>query len=265
MNTESAQLHETAAAWVRGGRSFVLATVVRTWGSAPRLPGAKLLIPAAGEALGTVGGGAAERQVLEAARELLARGEATRVLAVDLSAETACGGKMEIFLEAQSAGKSLALIGAGHVGRAVARLLAQLGWDVIVYDPREERLADPDFAACRTVAAEFLEAPDRIEFTEKLFVLIMTPDHKLDKEVAAACLDRPWRWLGVMGSTRKAREIREHLAARGLPAEGIARMRIPVGIEIGSDTPDEIAVSIAAELIRETSAKVESPAPRRDP
>lgn len=246
-------LHETLWHWVDEHRPFVAATVISTRGSAPRDPGAKMLIPRTGEPVGTIGGGVSERQVIDEARKLLDHGGAPLVLHVDLSQESACGGSMEIFLEPYRSEKQIAIVGAGHVGRAVASLLVRLGWDVTVIDPRTERFADPAFAGCRTAAAEFLEAADRIAFSEALFILIMTPEHRFDEEIAARCLERPWRWLGVMGSRRKAPQLRRHLIERGLPEARVAQMRIPVGIEIGSDTPEEIAVSIAAELIRETA------------
>jgi xanthine dehydrogenase accessory factor len=252
---DACSLHRTLADWVEQGRPFVAATVIATRGSAPRDPGAKMLVPASGAPVGTVGGGVAERRALDAARELLDRGGAPCVLSIDLSEESACGGAMEIFLEPYRSGKRIAIVGAGHVGRATARCLAGLGWDVTVLDPRREHLDDPDFDACRRVAVEFLDAPDRIPFDEELFVLVMTPDHRFDEEIAARCLERPWRWLGVIGSARKATQFRRRLLERGLPESRVARLRCPVGLEIGSDTPEEIAVSIAAELIRETSAK----------
>jgi xanthine dehydrogenase accessory factor len=246
-------LHETLWHWADEHRAFVAATVIATRGSAPRDPGAKMLIPRAGEPVGTIGGGAPERQVIDAARDLLEHGGAPQVLHADLSQESACGGSMEIFLEPYRSEKQLVIVGAGHVGRAVASLLVHLGWDVTVIDPRTERFADPAFAGCRTVAAEFHEAAERIAFSDGLFVLIMTPEHRFDEEIAARCLERPWRWFGVIGSRRKAPQLRRHLLERGLPEARVAQLRIPVGIEIGSDTPEEIAVSIAAELIRETA------------
>jgi xanthine dehydrogenase accessory factor len=250
---QNLSLHETLWRWVEDRRAFVAATVVATRGSAPRDPGAKMLIPRAGDPIGTVGGGAPERQVIEVARSLLERGGPPQILHVDLTEEAACGGKMEVFLEPYRSEKQIVIVGAGHVGRAVAPLLVRLGWDVTVIDPRAERLTDPAFAHCRTVGAGFLEAAERIVFADGLFVLIMTPEHRFDEEIAALCIEKPWRWLGVIGSRRKATQFRQHLLDRGLPEARVARVRIPVGLEIGSDTPEEIAVSIAAELIRETA------------
>jgi xanthine dehydrogenase accessory factor len=217
-----------------------------------------MLIPAAGEPMGTVGGGAVEHQVLAEARRLLAEGGDAKTLTADLSQESSCGGKMEIFLEPYRSDKRMVLIGAGHVGAAVAQVLIGLGWDVTILDPRAERLQYPEFSSCRKIHADFLEAGESIAFSDDLFILIMTPDHKFDARVAAACLEKPWKWLGIIGSKRKAAQIKAQLTAEGLAAERIARLRIPVGIEIGSDTPEEIAISISAELIQETSAKFAS-------
>ncbi|MCK4413343.1 MAG: XdhC family protein [Candidatus Eisenbacteria sp.] len=256
MSNEDRETYQLLARWAGEGRSFVLATVIRATGSTPRVAGTKMLIPSEGQGVGTVGGGVTEREVIDRARRLLRTGGPAEVVEISLADETACGGRMAIFLEPHLAEKQLVLFGAGHVGRAVAKLLADLGWDVTVIDPRAERLDDPDFARCRTRAEEYVAAAGALPFSPDLFVLVMTPDHQWDAQVAAACLEHPWRWLGVLGSARKAGQIRRHLAERGFSPEAIARLRIPVGVEIGSETPAEIAVSIAGELIRETSAKL---------
>ncbi len=254
-------LHE----WVEQRRAFVLATVIRAAGSVPRDPGAKMLIPMNGEPVGTVGGGRVELEVVAAARGLLTTKGAARIVALDLSEESACGGRMEIFLDPHHCEKQIVLIGAGHVGIAVARLLVTLDWDVAIIDPRAERLAHPQLAACRRTEAQFADAPAKIPFSEKLFILVMTPDHRFDEEVTAQCVPQAWRWLGVIGSRRKAEQFRRGLVARGLPEDRVSRVRIPVGIDIGSDTPEEIAISIAAELIRETSQKKGSPETHSSP
>lgn len=249
------QLYETLAQWHAEGRAFVLATVVRVRGSVPRPAGAKMLVPASGEPLGTVGGGVVENETIRSARELLASGGSSRTLKIDLGAETACGGEVELFLEPHRAERRLVVIGAGHVGQAVARQMVTLGWDVTVMDPRAEFLARPEFAGCHTVLTQFVESAEQIPFSADLFVLVMTPHHEFDRELASRCIAKPWRWLGVMASKRKAEAIRRHLLAQGAPPEQVARLRSPVGIEIGSETPAEIAVSIAAELIQVTAKK----------
>lgn len=256
MSDETREIYRQLTRWSEERRAFVLATVIRAAGSTPRLPGAKMLIPPQGEGLGTIGGGVAEERIIDRARRLLRTGEGAEVVEINLSGESACGGRMSVFLDVHRSGKQLALFGAGHVGRAVAKVLAEVGWDVTVIDPRAERLDDPDFARCRTRAEEYEPAAASLPFSPDLFILIMTPDHQWDARVAAACLGHPWRWLGVLGSARKADQIRRHLTERGFAPEAVARVRIPVGVQIGSETPAEIAVSIAAELIRETSDKL---------
>jgi xanthine dehydrogenase accessory factor len=260
MSAEDILVSRTLAAWLDTHRPCVLATVIRGVGSVPRHPGAKMVIALDGETAGTVGGGTVERKVIDEARRLLATDEPASVVAFDLTEESACGGRMEVFLEPHRAGKRIVIIGAGHVCAAVAPLLVRLSWDVTLIDPRADRLELPEYRLCRKVRATFDEAPRHIAFTPDLFILVMTPDHAFDTEIAAGCLEQPWKWLGVMGSARKADQIKAALAARGLSPERIARLRVPVGIEIGSDTPEEIAVSIAAELISATSAKRPGPA-----
>jgi xanthine dehydrogenase accessory factor len=217
-----------------------------------------MLVPLDGEPVGTVGGGAVEHAVIEESRRMLVTNEPARTLAMDLAQESACGGRIEIFLEPHRAQRRIVIVGAGHVCAAVAPLLVRLGWDVTVLDPRAERLELPEYRHCRRVRAEFAIAASHIAFADDLFVLIMSPKHTHDTEIADGVLAKPWRWLGVIGSRRKAAQIRTELAARGHAPERIARLRSPVGIEIGSDTPDEIAVSIAAELIRETAQSRDS-------
>jgi xanthine dehydrogenase accessory factor len=255
MSTEDLIVSRACTEWLDTHRPFVLATVVLAVGSVPRHAGAKMLVPLEGEPVGTVGGGAVEHAVIAAARRMLVTSEPARTLAMDLAEESACGGRIEVFLEPHRASKRIVIVGAGHVCAAVAPLLVRLGWDVTVLDPRGERLELPEYRHCRRVSAEFAAAAAHISFADDLFILIMTPQHTYDTEVADGALERPWRWLGVIGSRRKAAQIKTELAARGHAPERIARLRSPVGIEIASDTPDEIAVSIAAELIRETASK----------
>ncbi len=254
MSTQELIVSRACTEWLETHRPFVLAIVVRAVGSVPRHAGAKMLVPLEGEPVGTVGGGAVEHAVIEEARRMLVTSEPARTLAMDLAQESACGGRMEVFLDPHRACKRIVLVGAGHVCAAVAPLLVRLGWDVTVLDPRAERLELSEYRHCRRVHAEFAAAAARIPFADDLFILIMTPQHTHDTEVADGALAKPWRWLGVIGSRRKAAQIKAELATRGHSPERIARLRSPVGIEIDSDTPDEIAVSIAAELIRETAS-----------
>jgi xanthine dehydrogenase accessory factor len=253
MSTQDLIVARAYADWLDTHRPFVLATVVQAVGSVPRHAGAKMLVPLEGEPVGTVGGGAVEHAVIEEARRMLVALDPAHTLAMDLAQESACGGRIEVFLEPHRASKRIVIIGAGHVCAAVAPLLVRLGWDVTVLDPRGDRLELPEYRHCRRVRAEFATASAHIPFAEDLFILVMSPQHTYDAEVADGVLGRPWRWLGIIGSKRKAAQMKAALAARGHAPEIIARLRCPVGIEIGSDTPDEIAVSIAAELIRETA------------
>ncbi len=246
------------AADVAAGRipgPAALATVVGRSGSAPQIVGAKLLLDEDGRIFGTVGGGALEARVLEACRQVLARRVPTRLslhLVRDLG--MCCGGAMEIFVEPVAAAPRLVVIGAGHVGRAVARAMRLAGWNVVVVDDREHALASPDLHDCDRRAADADELAEALgDLRPDDFALVVTRDHARDERALDALLDRPLAYLGMIGSRRKVhrivRRIVERRRALGRPVPSFSHVRAPVGADVGGDGPGEIAISIAAELL----------------
>ncbi len=233
------------------GESFVVATVASTAGSSPQKAGAKLLVMEGGRQLGTVGGGALERQVVEAARALLADGAATaRLFEAQLARDLGmgCGGQMTVFLEKVAGPERVCLFGAGHVAKALCAALRSAGFRVAVADARPEWLTEERFPGAERVLGDPL-AFARTGALEGAAACVMTHDHALDQALAEALLARPLRYLGVIGSARKGEQLRALLKERGLSKEAIARVRTPMGLPIGAKTPEEIAISIAAELI----------------
>jgi len=231
---------------------FVLATVVDSAGSAPQKPGAKLVVLPDGGIRGTVGGGALEHEIVTAARALLADPAATtRLLEPHLTHDLGmcCGGKMAVFLEKIVPGEKLIVFGAGHVGRALATFARTTGFDVAVADERPEWLNEERFPDVRRLPGPCVETARTEPTDDATHACVMTHDHGLDQEIVAALLQRPLRYLGVIGSRRKAEMFRLRLAAQGFAADEVARMRSPVGLAIGAQSPEEIAVSIVAELI----------------
>lgn len=235
------------------GRRAVLATVVEATGSTPQRAGAKLLLDADGRAVGTVGGGVVEARVLEAARELLAPGAPPhRLLAWALARDLGmvCGGEMRVFLERLDPPERLLVFGAGHLGRAVCAAAGRLGFEVTVVDAREA-WADPGgvpgaAAVCREdpVAAVARLRPDA-----GTFCVVATHAHEVDEGVVRALLGTPARFVGMVGSRRKRDRFLLQLRGQGVAEADLARLRTPVGLAVGAVTPDEIAVSIAAELV----------------
>jgi len=234
---------------LRTGEAGALATVVKTSGSTPQAPGARLLLGVDGRCVGTVGGGAIERLVVETLHDVKAR-QVSRVVACDLGRDLGmcCGGRMEIFVEPVVATPRLWLFGAGHVARPTAALARSVGFDITVVDEREELNTLERFPACRRELSDGASAIGKATLGERDWLLIVTHDHRLDEETLRAALGRQPRYIGVVGSRRKVYRILQRLTARQGPLD-LRRVYAPVGLNLGALTPDEIAVSIVSELI----------------
>jgi xanthine dehydrogenase accessory factor len=236
---------------LRGGGRGALATVVRTSGSTPQQPGARLLLRPDGTMVGTVGGGAIEQAVLEALREAQRTGE-TQLLSRELGYDLGmcCGGRMEIFVEPIEPAARLWLFGAGHVARPTAALARSVGFDVVVVDEREELNTEDRFPACQRQVSEPTAVLRAQALAEPDWLLIVTHDHRLDEELLEIALERRPRFIGLVGSQRKTFRLLQRIAARrGADALALDRVYAPVGLDIGAIGPQEIAVSIVAELV----------------
>jgi xanthine dehydrogenase accessory factor len=246
------ELYEEMARLARSGESFVMATVIASSGSSPRKPGAKMLVRGDGITLGTIGGGRIEKETMEAARAALNDGE-SKTLEFVLTAENgyACGGSMSIYVEPQGRRPLLVMFGAGHVGRAVAQLAHGCGFRVVVVDERPEcaitaLLPGADEIICATVG----EALGRLKLDGESFAVIATPGHLYDFEAVRGCLQTETGFIGLLGSRRKRETLLQTLEQEGFDEHQRARLVSPVGLDIGAQTPEELAVSIVAQLIR---------------
>lgn len=231
------------------GERAALATVVRTEGSTPQRPGARLLLTRTG-VLGTIGGGRVEEVVIERLRELLEAGEPA-LLRYRLGAELGmcCGGTMDIFVEPIAAPPLLVVFGAGHVARPTAELAAKVGFSVVVVDDREEFNHEERFPSARRVLAEPAEAlaSGAVVLDERAYVVIATHDHALDEQALRSCLAHRPRYVGMIGSRRKVLNIFERLRQRS-PEVALERVHAPIGLDLGAVSPEEIALAIVAEL-----------------
>ena len=241
---------DALARWREGRRRFVLATVVEARGFTPRKPGAHMLVAADGETFGTIGGGAIERVVLEEAARLLAGAGAAK-LRRHLTQELGmcCGGEMELFLEVIEPAPRLVVFGAGYIAKPLAAIAAGCGFEVTVVDGRTEWATPERFPTSTLRVEDPVPALARLETTADDFAVVVTHDHALDQQLVQGLLARPLRFLGMIGSVPKQRKFALRLRARGFRPEEIARLRTPLGLPIGAATPEEIAVSVVAELI----------------
>lgn len=251
LGVEIVPVFKDMAVWEGEGRAFVLALVTDTGGSTPRLAGAAMGVAA--EAIcGTVGGGAFEQRVVDTARGLLASPERTAVVDVHLVHDLGmcCGGRMTAVLAKHEARPRLWIYGAGHVGTALAPLAVAAGFAVTVVDGRSEWAAPGRFPS----EVEVLDADpeDHVRATPPPAddaVVVMTHSHPLDEVLIRHLAATPRRYLGLIGSRRKAAMFAKRLEMQGLSAEAFAQVRCPVGLAIEAETPAEIALSIAAELV----------------
>lgn len=227
-----------------------LATVVRTSGSTPQRPGARLLLREDGSTLGTVGGGAIERAVIEALERALGERE-PKLLVRDLAHDLGmcCGGRMEIFVEPLLPVPRLWLLGAGHVAKPTAALARSVGFEVHVVDEREEWNTGDRFPGCELVLGDPSEELRRAGLGSDDWVLITTHDHVLDEAALQAAAESEAQYVGLVGSRRKALRLLERVAEKVGRELQRDRVFAPVGLDIGAVSPEEIAVSIVAELV----------------
>lgn len=307
---------------LRHGRAAVLCCILSSSGSAPRGAGAKMAVFADGSILGTIGGGAAERQAIEKALRIF-DGSSAGSCRFDLAAGQLgdvgmiCGGEVTVsfrllpaapqelaeldavcaalgrrenawllcritggamgplsvahtgevendllqrapvylpdagwYAEPLTRTETVYIVGGGHVGAALARLLPQVGFSVVVYDEREELLARGAYPGAALCCGSFADFTRQVRVTENDYVVVMTPGHLDDRLVLAQVLETSACYIGCIGSRRKVELTNQALLAQGFDAGNIARIHAPIGLEIFAETPEEIAVSIAAELIR---------------
>ena len=229
----------------RSGISYSILTVVKTTGSTPREAGAKMIVTRE-EAAGTIGGALVEKDAMEAGRAALETGrpELLEFILREGESGMTCGGSMTIFVEPVLSRPALYIFGAGHVGTALAELAGKLEFRVIVLDSRAE-WAD----AGRLPGAADENLATRLESTPNDYIVIMTHSHAIDQEVLGAVLEKPYRYLGLICSKRKKSVLFGNLEEAGKPRELLDKVYSPIGLKIHSETPEEIAVSIAAELI----------------
>lgn len=245
-----AKVLEIAAKKASEGRRGAMATVLDRRGSAPSTPGQKLYVCEDGTSIGTVGGGAVEREVLHALAPFLAdRPPKHEVRDLVLGAELGmcCGGRVSVLLEPLVSLVPCLVVGGGHVATATAPLLAKLGLAVTVVDPRDAWAEEGRLPGVRTLVGAFDELGDEVP-TRGIF-LVMTHDHQEDQRAIEWALAKSFAFVGGVGSRAKAERTRKRLLHRGFSEEQAARVRMPVGVSIGARLPDEIAVAIAAELI----------------
>lgn len=238
----------------REGRPCALATVAATTGSVPRHPGAKMIVHPDGSIVGTVGGGKFESLVIaEALRCLAARSTALKTWPLredePESFGAICGGEVTVLIEPFVPAHSMFIVGGGHCAQAIAKLAADCGFHVTVADDRDDVLSQCTSAHIRLTTP----APDYIgakEWNASEALVIVSRHYDIDREALAAALRTGGMgYVGMIGSRRKVLQVYDRLRADGFTRAQLARAHAPLGLDIGADSPAEIAVSVMAEVL----------------
>jgi len=232
-----------------------LCTIIKSKGSTPRHVTSKMLVYPDGHIIGTVGGGEVENRVIKEA--IMAMDDKTpRLLAYNMANPErgdpgVCGGQVEIYVEPIIPKPVLVVVGVGHVGKAVAHLAKWLGFFVAVTDDR------PDFCNPQAVpeADEFYPLPlqeltSHLKITPWTYIVLTTRGMDVDVHGLPSLLDSNAGYIGVIGSKRRWATTTKKLLDEGVPAKLLDRVHSPIGLEIHAETPEEIAVSIMAEIIK---------------
>jgi xanthine dehydrogenase accessory factor len=239
----------------QSGEPAALVTVISTEGSTPQKAGAKMVVYADGRIVGTIGGGCVEAEMTWRARQAIEE-RRSQVASYELTADQAgedgliCGGRMEVFIEPIEGTPTLCLFGAGHVAQPLARMAKAAGFRVEVADDRikfanRDRFPEADAVIVEDVAA----AAQRMTLGPNTYAVVVTRGHKGDEEALAACLGKGLRFLGLLASRPKFVHIAAALEQRGVSPGDLATIHAPLGLQLGAVTPEEIAVSVLAEMI----------------
>ena len=246
---------EAALRAEESGLPAALVTVIATEGSTPQKAGAKMLVYPDGRIVGTIGGGCVEAEMTWRARQSI-EARKPQMASYDLTPDQAgedglvCGGRMQVFIEPIEGTPTLCLFGAGHVAQPLARMAKASGFRVQVADDRikfanRERFPDVDLL----VVDEFAAAASQMNLGPNSYAVVVTRGHKGDTEALRAVVGKGLRFVGLLGSRPKLVHLVSALEESGVPAEELAEIHCPLGIEIGAVSPEEIAVSVLAQMI----------------
>lgn len=239
----------------RSGQKAALCTIVEVEGSIPSFQSAKMLIREDGAMVGTIGGGCTEAEVWQAAREVMET-EKPRMLSFRLNQEAAydngliCGGQLNVYVEPILPIPTAYIFGGGHISKSLSKVASLAGFRTAVIDDREQYANAERFPeAFEVYADEYENVFPKLDVSSATYLIIVTRGHKDDMRVLKWAAQTEARYVAMIGSKRKTIEVAKQLVGQGVPAEKLERIHAPMGFDIGAVTPEEIAVSVVAEMI----------------
>lgn len=239
----------------REGRSGALATIVNVRGSIPSVMASKMLVRDDGSIVGTVGGGCVESDVRKGAMIVMSDGK-PRNFNFNLDQQpdedngVVCGGSLQVFVEPILPAPRLYIFGAGHVGAALYKVAGLAGFEIILTDDREQYANRERFPDAHQIhAGDMDEIMANLAPGDSSYIVIVTRGHRHDLRVLRWAIETPAHYIGMIGSSRKVLALYQQLEAEGVAPDRLRRVFAPIGLDIQAATPEEIAISIAAELI----------------
>jgi xanthine dehydrogenase accessory factor len=237
------------------GQKCAVATIVQVNGSIPSYESAKMLVREDGSMLGTIGGGCVEAEVWNAAREVIET-EKPRHLTFSLGQDAAydngliCGGQLNIFVEPVIPQPRAFIFGGGHVSKSISKAANMAGFSTVIVDDREAFANAERFPEAEATYAEEYEAVfPKLEVNSSSYLVIVTRGHRDDMRVLRWAVTTPAKYIAMIGSKRKTISVVKELEKEGLPREAFEKIFAPMGLEIGAESPEEIAISVVAEMI----------------
>jgi len=253
-------IFEQASKFLKEGKKVALCTIVEKIGSGPAEKGTKLLVTENGETIGTIGGGNFERGVREGALKAIEEGKSKSLRFAlyggarkdEVDTGLWCGGTTTVFIDVIEPKSKLVIVGSGHIALPTYRMADLLGFEITVVDDERGTLTKDRFPnAKRIYHVDFRKALKETSVDEHTYVAIVHGEPKHDLAALRHFVREKPAYLGLLGSKRKIIKLMEILKREGILKPAIKRIHAPIGVDIGAETPEEIAVSIAAELVKE--------------
>ena len=231
-----------------------LAIVTRTEGSVPRKPGAKMVITRDRNIFGTLGGGDLEVRIIREAIKAIEEGK-PKICSFTLDVEKGgldmmCGGTVEVYIEPLLPPEKIIIFGAGHITRSLAPMMKRIGFRVTIVDDTPDFVKKEYFPDIEDIHLEDMEAfAERLPSGQNTYVVVLSRGFSRDRAILAKLLKKDFRYIGMIGSKRKMENVIRVLKEEGIPDQAFSKLKSPIGLDIGAETPEEIAISIAGEIV----------------
>ena len=238
----------------KSGEPAAFAIVIKIEGSTPRKTGAKMVILKDGKTVGTLGGGDLEKRVIEEAMDAIKQGQ-PRMASFTLDIEKGkldmmCGGKLDVYIEPILQEEKLIIFGAGHITRSLAPLMRGAGFQVSVVEDSPDLLQKDKFPETEDLILTDMEQFARDLLPDpRTYIVLLSRGFSRDKAILTQLIQKDFKYIGMIGSLRKINTMKEDLQKEGIPEEAFSKLKAPIGLDIGAETPEEIAISIAAEIV----------------